>query len=480
MDDQVKLAKETIKRWRRGGPALFAVEALGLKPEWDEEAQSGVKKWQWRASEIIVQRRRLSVRSGHGVGKTAFEAWTVLWFLSCYYPAKIPCTAPTSHQLSDVLWAEVAKWWRILRERMPALGNEFEWTTEEFRMRAAPKESFAVARTSRAEQPEALQGFHSENILFLLDEASGIPEPVFQVAEGALSSEGAFVVMCANPTRTSGYFYDSHHRMRNQWGTLHVNGETCEGVSKQYIDDMRQKYGVDSPIYAVRVRGEFVTAEDGVIALDMVQPAIGRNVSLYGDVVWGLDVARTGGDANALAKRCGNALLEPIRVWSGIDLMQTVGRLKLIYDAAKTKPKAIFIDIIGLGAGVYDRTKEIGLPVVGINVAESPSATELYERLRDELWFKGREWFESRGVVIPEDEELVGELTTPKFKVLSTGKIKVESKDELKRRGIPSPNRADAFLLTFALGAPSQAAVAKAITRQRQAASGAADSVAGY
>lgn len=415
----------------------------------------------------------------HNTGKTMFEACAVLWFLSCYYPAKVPCTAPTSHQLSDVLWAEIAKWHRVLRDRMPALGNEFEWSTEEFRLRSAPKESFAVARTSRPEQPEALQGFHSENILFLLDEASGIPEQVFQVAEGALSTDGAFVIMCANPTRTAGYFFDSHHKMRARWGALWVNGEETEGVSKRYIEDMRLKYGTDSPIYKVRVRGEFVAAEDGVIPLDLATSSVGRNVSIYGDMVWGLDVARTGVDANALAKRRGNALVDPIQVWSGVDLMTTTGRLKIAYDHAKTKPQAIFIDVIGLGAGVYDRARELGLPVVAVNVAESPSVKEQYERLRDELWFKGREWFETRRVLMPEDDELIGELTTPKFKVLSTGKVKVESKEELKRRGVPSPNRADAFLLTFAIGAPANAPMQRARIRARGS-EVVADSTAGY
>jgi hypothetical protein len=472
-------ALDTIKRWRKGGPAVFAVEALGLPAEWDEELQSGVKRWQWKASKMLVQTRRLSVRSGHGTGKTAFEAWTILWFLCCYYPAKVPCTAPTGHQLSDVLWAELAKWHRVLRDRMPALGNEFEWSTEQFVLKAAPKESFAVARTSRPEKPEALQGFHSDNLMFILDEASGIPEQVFQVAEGALSSDGAFVVMCANPTRTSGYFYDSHHKMRARWGALHVNGETTEGVSSRYIEDMRLKYGVDSPIYAVRVRGDFVAAEDGVIPLDLVSSAVGRDVVPSGRMVWGLDVARTGADATALAKRYGNTLVEPVRTWSGVDLMQTTGRLKAIYEHAKTKPDAIFIDTIGLGAGVYDRAKELGLPVVPVNVAESPSVKDQYERQRDELWFRGREWFESRRVLLPADDELIGELTTPRFRVLSNGRIKVEGKDELKARGIPSPNRADAFLLTFADGAPSPAQ--KVIARIRaRAQESAPDALAGY
>lgn len=471
-------ALDTIKRWRKGGPAMFAVEALGLPAEWDEETQTGVKRWQWKASALLVKTRRLSVRSGHGVGKSAFAAWTILWFLCCHYPAKVPCTAPTGHQLSDVLWAELAKWHRVLRDRMPALGEEFEWSTEEFRLRSAPRESFAVARTSRPEKPEALQGFHAEHLMFVLDEASGIPEQVFQVAEGALSSEGAWVVMFANPTRTAGYFFDSHHKMRARWGAMRVNGEDTEGISQRFIEDMRLKYGVDSPIYAVRVRGDFVAAEDGVIPLDIATAAIGRDVALSGRMVWGLDVARTGADANALAKRYGNALVEPVRTWSGVDLMQTTGRLKIAFEHAKTKPDAIFIDTIGLGAGVFDRAREIGLPVVAVNVAESPSIKEQYERQRDELWFRGREWFETRRVLLPEDDELIGELTTPRFKVLSNGKIKVEGKDELKARGIPSPNRADAFLLTFADGAPSVAQ--QVVARIRARAQDGAPDIAGY
>jgi len=212
-------------------------------------------------------------------------AWCVLWFLSCYFPCKVPCTAPTGHQLSDILWAEIAKWHRAMKERVPELAAEFAWGSERYSMLTHPQESFAVARTSRPENPEALQGFHSENILFLIDEASGVPEVVFRVAEGALSTDGAFVVMAANPTREEGYFYDSHHKMRDRWAALHWDGEASPMVSRQYIDDMRAKYGVDSPIYQVRVKGNFVTAADGVIPLSL---CIAR---------WGLDVARFGDDS---------------------------------------------------------------------------------------------------------------------------------------------------------------------------------------
>lgn len=434
-----------IKRWREGGPALFAQEALGATPT----------KQQWDASKKLVERRKVSIRSGHGTGKSAFMSWCVLWFGYCYFPCKIPCTAPTSHQLNDVLWAEIATWHRKMTQRIPQLAGEFTWSSEKFYMTDRPNEAFAVARTSRPEKPEALQGFHSENILFLIDEASGVPEAVFQVAEGALSTEGAFVVMAANPTREDGYFHASHHKMRDRWAALHWDGEESPMVSRQYIEDMRLKYGVDSPIYQVRVKGNFVMAADGVIPLYLCELARDREVKPFGGVIWGLDVARFGDDSTALAKRKGNTQLEPTKEWFGKDTMQTAGLIKHEYDNSPIKPVAINVDVIGIGAGVVDRLKELGLPVRGVNVAEAASVSDMYSRQRDELWFLGREWLAALDCKLCDDEPLIAELTTPKYQILSNGKIKVESKDEMKKRGVASPNRADAFLLTFAGGAVS-------------------------
>ena len=134
--------------------------------------------------------------------------------------------------------------------------------------------------------------------------------------------------------------------------------------------------------------------------------------------------------------------------------MQTAGLCKIRFDAATIKPRAIFADVIGLGAGVVDRMRELDLPVVGVNVAESPSADTKYNRLRDELWFKAREWFAARDVRMCADDDLVAELTLPSYRVTSAGKLQVESKDELKRRGVTSPDLADSFCLTFAQGQP--------------------------
>lgn len=446
--------QNAVLRWRQEGPAEFAREVLGASPT-DQQIEGG---------KAVVAKRRVSIRSGHGTGKSTFEAWCVLWFLSCYFPAKVPATAPTSHQLDDVLWSEIAKWHRMLKERYPALGDQFEWAKGSFRMKSAPNESFAVARTSRPERPEALQGFHSENILFLIDEASGVTDNVFEVAEGALSTDGAYVVMAANPTRQSGYFFDSHHKMRASWAALHWSGIDSPMVSRTYIENMKKKYGEQSPVYKVRVLGEFIGAVDGVVSLELCEAARIRDVDVIASapVVWGVDVARFGDDSSALAKRKGNHQLEPIREWFGKDTMQTVGIIKAEWDKtpAEARPFAINVDVIGIGSGVVDRLKEIGLPVVGVNVAETEAVNagkeRQFNRLRDELWWKCREWLEAKNCKFCDDDETIAELTTPTYTVLSTGLIQVERKDEMKKRGVKSPNRADAWNLTFAdLGSPS-------------------------
>jgi hypothetical protein len=272
-----------------------------------------------------------------------------------------------------------------------------------------------------------------------------------------LSTDGAFVVMAANPTRQSGYFFDSHHKMRSAWAALHWNGEDSPMVSRTYVENMEKKYGRHSPVFKVRVLGEFVGAADGVISLELCEAARIREVDVVASarIVWGVDVARFGDDSSALAKRRGNWQLEPVREWWGKDTMQTVGIIKAEWDKThdSRKPAAINVDVIGIGSGVVDRLKELHLPVVGVNVAEaeSPNANPeiQFNRLRDELWWKGREWLERRDCRLADDDETIGELTTPTYSILSNGRIQVERKDDMKKRGVKSPNRADAWLLTF-------------------------------
>jgi len=375
------------------------------------------------------------------------------------FPCKVPCTAPTAHQLSDVLWAELAKWHRVLEERYPQLGALLEWTRDEFRLKEAPKESFAVARTARTEKPEALQGFHSDNLLIIADEASGIADVIFEVGQGALSSENAMVILTGNPTRTTGFFFDTHHKMRERWSQVVVNGETCPLVGQQFIDDIAQQYGKDSNVYRVRVQGEFPRSEDDVvIPLELCEQAAVRDVEQFGATRWGIDVARFGADRTVLCKRCDNATLGPHQAWSGMAAMQTAGRVysEWLDTPLEKRPVSIFIDLIGIGAGVFDRLLELGLPVVGINVAEAAAAGDQYNRLRDELWFRGRKWLEKRHCKLAPDPTLIAELSLPRYTITSSGKLKVEGKDELKKRYPRSPDVADAFLLTMADAAEYQ------------------------
>lgn len=459
--------KQTVVRWR-SSPFHFVIEAIFkiTEDQWKPwmpgtprpaEAPIGPEYWQGMflkdvGDAIVNGRRRFSVRAGHGVGKTGVEAWLILWFVLFHRNLKVPVTANSQDQLRDVVWAEVTRWHRELPK---FLADLIEINAERIFVKADPDGAFAVARTARPERPEALQGFHAETLAFFIEEASGIEEIIFETAGGALSSEDSWVFMFANPTRTNGYFYRSHHENRGSWRTYHVPCHASYRVAPNYAQTIAQEYGLDSNVYRVRVLGDFpLTEDDSVISLGIVEAAINREVSpKEAATVWGLDVARFGDDSTALAKRRGNILLEPIREWRKIDLMQVCGIVAREYAETpiEKRPTAINIDVIGLGAGVVDRLNEMGLPVFGINVGEAAALDpHRYMRRRDELWFRAKEWFDARDCCIPRDQGLIGELTVPKYKIESSGKIKVESKDDMKKRGVKSPNKADAFCLTLA------------------------------
>lgn len=424
-------------------PKAFVTEALRATPE----------PWQAEALDKVARHDRIAIRSGHGVGKTTFLAWIVLWFMLTRIPSQIPVTANSQDQLRDVVWTALAQW---ARELPGQLREELDIGAERISLKNAPDQGFAVARTASKDRPEALQGFHAENMMFVLEEASGIPEEVIVVAQGALSTPGAKVVMVGNPTRGAGYFFDAFHSLRERWCCMHVSSEDVSRA-RGHIEDIIARYGKESNQYRVRVLGEFpIEDDDVVIPLHLCEAATERQVEPLDSyrIVWGLDVARFGDDRCALAKRQGNALLECIKPWQNKDIMQTAGIVMDEWNKTwpEDKPKEILVDAIGLGAGVADRLRELGLPAHAINVAERPSSRDRYERMRDELWFRAREWLEARDCVMPDDAALIAELTDVRYTFRSTGKIKVESKDEMKERALKSPDLADAFVLTFAAG----------------------------
>jgi hypothetical protein len=424
----------------RDNPVAFVREVLGVEPDpWQAELLQA----------ITAGERRISVRSGHGVGKSTAVAWATLWFVATRYPAKIVVTAPTAPQLFDALFAEIKRW---LRAMPPALRELFEEKAERIELRSAPSESFISARTSRADQPEALQGVHADHVMLVADEASGVPDSIFEAAAGSMSGHSAVTLLLGNPVRSSGFFYDTHHRLSATWKTFHVSCTNSPRVSADYVRDMAERYGENSNAFRIRVLGEFPLADDDtVIPMELIESATMRDITPNPDApeVWGLDVARFGSDSSVLIRRKGFIVEDPLS-WAGLDTMQTAGVVMNEYADAKRKPVEILVDVIGLGAGVVDRLRELGLPVRGINVSESPSSGQKYVNLRAELWFEVKNWLALRACRIPKVEKLVQELAVPRYKITSNGKMQVEPKDQVKKRIGRSPDFADALALTFA------------------------------
>ena len=269
-----------------------------------------------------------------------------------------------------------------------------------------------------------------------------------------MSGIHATTVLTGNPTRNTGFFYDTHNRLKENWHTMHVSCVDSNRVSDDFVNDMKNRYGEDSPAYHVRVLGNFPPSEsDTVIPVSLIDHAMKNDVKIHEDTIsiWALDVARQGNDSSVLCKRQG-PVIHPLIVWNNLDLMQLTGAVKAEYDAASTskKPVEIIVDSVGLGAGVLDRLRELGLPARGLNVSERSVQKDTYINLRAELWFKCKAWLEGMDVKIPHDDRLWAELAAPRYHFTSSGKIQVESKEAMKKRGIHSPDRADAVCLSLA------------------------------
>ena len=425
----------------RDRPVEFVREVLGEVP----------LPWQERFLQAVARgERRISIRAGHGVGKSASCAWATVWYACTRYPMKVVMTAPTSGQLFDALFSELKA---QINKLPPVLRDSFEVFSDRIALKAAPESSFISARTSSAERPEALAGVHSENVLLICDEASAIPEAVYESAAGSMSGHAAQTILIGNPTRNSGLFYRTHHELSSDWFTMHVSCVDNPLVSADFISQIRATYGEASNAYRIRVLGEFAIADDDtLIPAELVDAAMGRDIQIDGNepLIYGLDVARFGSDRSALVKRRGGHLVE-VKSWAGLDTMQLVGAVA--HEAKLDGPYEICVDTIGLGSGVADRLRELGHNVRDINVAESSAMNPNANRLRDELWLAVKDWLATRAVKLPNDSTLRHELVAPRYTFTSSGKVQVESKDSMKRRGMRSPDLADALCLTFASAA---------------------------
>lgn len=400
---------------------------------------------------------KISIRSGHGVGKTTLCSWCALHFLLFRNDVKVIVTSPSQKQLSDGLIPEIQKW---ISRLPPWMSRQLTTTSERVTRAPDTMNHFISFRTARKENPEALAGVHAESVLILVDEASGVEEVIYETGQGALSTEGAIAILIGNPTRPSGFFFKTHTELSDLWKTYKVACHDSSRVSEDYIETQRRTYGVDSREYKVRVLGEFPdSGADAVIPREYVESAHGRDITPHrGGLVWGVDPGR-GGDPSGFVARRPN-VIESIVELRYDDTMRVVGWVKKRWDELPPakRPETIFVDAIGLGAGVADRLAELGLPVIAVNVSELASGSERYVRLRDELWYMIRDWLEPHDVSMPsiEAEPLVAKMThelcSVESEIMSNGKVQVESKERMKKRGLKSPNLADALALTFAHG----------------------------
>lgn len=412
--------------------ALFAGEVLQFTPD----------DWQRTVFHSIERNRYTAVKSGQGVGKTGTEAVVVLWFLSCFPYPRVVCTAPTRQQLHDVLWSEIAKW----QGASPLLSEILHWTKTYIYMTGYEKRWFAVART--ATKPENMQGFHEENMLFIVDEASGVADPIMEAILGTLSGKNNKLLLCGNPTKTSGAFYDAFHASRAIYSCHTVSSEDSPRTNKDNISLLERKYGRDSNVFRVRVLGEFPMQEDDVfISLSLIEQAT-EKMSEADDVIdqisIGVDVARFGDDETVIATLIGRRGSIPI-TRQGQNLMRTVGDIvstyfRLIQEYPEyTGSIPVNIDDTGLGGGVTDRLEEVKaerqllrMVINPVNFASRPPQTdgdvEHYKDMATFLWAGVKQRMETRTIVLQNDDELIAQLSVRKYFLASDGKLKLEGK----------------------------------------------------
>lgn len=435
MADDEKLV-EIVSRWRDDACA-FVVECLGAEPTPQQrEALSAFSK----------PGARVSITSGHGTGKSTLFCWVIYWALCCFYDVKVAVTAPTSHQLTDNLWRDLAKWKADMLE--PWKGDI---VIKSDRVSMNGSIGFATARTSRKESPEALQGLHAKNMMFLIDEASGIPEQIFEAARGSLSTPGARVLMAANPTRLSGYFYNSHHKNRDLWTRFRFSCLDSPRVDPVYVKQIADEYGEDSDMYRVRVLGEFPNASvTQFMPGDVVEAAMGKHLRSemfdFAPKILGVDVAMFGGDRSVIVLRQG-LYSNIVYQTRGNTPEQLAGHAARLYD--EHKADALIVDATGVGEAVMSSLRLMHRTPIAFYAGEKSLLANCANR-RTEVWYKMREWFLSGGAV-PDDPDLRDDLVGPEYQY-TTGKqlIQLERKADMKKRGLASPDLADALALTFA------------------------------
>lgn len=444
-----------------------------VKPEWFGDYDEKTQQWTWvdfkKGKHITWQQwlillgmekalkkkasKTISVASGRGIGKSATISWVMLWFLFSFPDCQIPCTAPGSQQMYDVLWKEIALW---IHRMPPNVRDLYDWESSHVRIKESPYTWFARAKTASKENPEALSGVHADHVLALVDEASAVDDPIFEAAQGIFSSPDAFMLMISNPTRRNGYFFRSHHTSRIAFQCFQFSSAETPLVDWELVNRYSDE-GLNSDKYRVNIAGQFPN-EDSIDDKSYVQLVNEKLIKMerladvtYRDPVLGVDPSGEGDNETAYAVRDNF-----IGAIAGTDMDSTsksIARSVItLADKFRINPRNIVVDSFGTGADV---SKELALAmrwnVYSVNVGEKPDNDQDAEEFlnkRAEMYWKMKVWLEKGGVLM-ENRKLREQILSIRFRRTLSGKIEIMPKKEMRRMGIPSPDMADAFAMTF-------------------------------
>lgn len=425
------------------------------------EFPDGPDKWQvdvlvdigkaLKAGATVSEAIQIAVASGHGIGKSALVSWIMLWAMSTREDTKGVVTANTENQLKTKTWAELAKWYRLCINR-----HWFEYTaTALFSKSRDHEKTWRIDMVPWSERnTEAFAGLHNKGlrILLIFDEASAIPDLIWEVAEGALTDEGTEIIWCAfgNPTRNIGRFRECFGKFKHRWNTRQIDSRSVAVTNKRQLQKWVDDYGEDSDFVRVRVRGVFPAASfNALIGPEEVEAAMKREYSLdkfsHAAVVLGVDVAREGDDSSVIQKRQG-LMAHPPRVMRIPDT--TLVAQQVMQEIDKSEADGVFVDASGgYGAGVIDTLRATRYTPLEVYFSGKPNDPRYFNK-RSEMWFDMVKWIKAGGA-LPNDPELAEEICAATY-AFQGDKFRLCDKDDIKAAIGRSPDKADALALTFA------------------------------